>query len=57
MTTLDHHYRVYADGREFGIDYRTLEAAREAKARYARYFPHVRYYIRRIVGPALALVR
>ena len=40
-------YRIYADGREFGIDYPTLERAREVKAQYAQHFPRVRYYIRR----------
>lgn len=49
------HWRVYGDGREFGRDYPTLEAARQAKARYAANFPHVRYVIRRHRGPALAL--
>ncbi len=41
-------YRVYADGREFGIDYATLADARRAKAAYAPDFPHVKYYIRKV---------
>jgi len=49
-------YRIYlrvgpdADGkfwgREFGIDYPTLEKAREVKADYAADFPSARYFIR-----------
>lgn len=40
-------YRIYADGREFGIDYPSLRSARAAKAAYQKYFPRVRYYIRK----------
>lgn len=32
--------------RAFGIDYPTLERAREVKASYATNFPHLRYFIR-----------
>lgn len=41
-------YRIYADGIEFGIDYRSLERAREVKRSYQQEFPKVRYYIRRV---------
>ncbi len=41
-------YRIYADGREFGIDYKHLERARTAKAIFAAHFPHVHYYIRKV---------
>lgn len=47
-------YRVYADGREFGIDYPTLAAARTDKARYAEHFPHVHYYIRKVRKPRIS---
>lgn len=41
------HWRIYADGREFGIDYATLEEAQEVKSLYARTFTHTNYYIRK----------
>lgn len=41
-------------GREFGVDYDTLDEARRVRERYARFWPHVRYIIRRRRGPALA---
>ena len=41
-------YRVYANGREFGVDYPTLAAALKAKAAYDAHFPKIRYYIRKI---------
>ena len=50
------HWRVYAEGREFGIDFVTLTAARRAMDTYQRNFPHVHYYIRCHPGPALALM-
>lgn len=40
-------YQVWADGREFGIDYATLDDARRAKAVFVAHWPHVRYYIRK----------
>lgn len=49
------HWRVYGDGREYGRDYPTLESARDARARYSEYYPHVRYVIRRHRGPASAV--
>lgn len=48
------HWRVYGDGREFGIDYPTLRAAQAAKALYASHFPWCRYTIRKHRGPVLA---
>ena len=39
-------YRIYANGHEFGADYRTLEAARAVIAKYRAYFPEVNYFIR-----------
>lgn len=39
-------WRVYCDGREFGIDYATLDAARAAKRAYEPRFPRRRYTIR-----------
>jgi hypothetical protein len=41
-------YRVYCNGRDFGIDYANLETARAARAIYARYWPKLRYYIRKV---------
>ncbi len=41
-------YRVYADGRELGIDYATLDEAQQVRDEYAADFPHVRYYIRKV---------
>ena len=42
-------WRVYLEGgSEFGIDYPTLERAREVKSQYASNFPHCRYYIRAV---------
>lgn len=41
-------YRIYADGREFGIDYASLASARRIKAEYAAEFPLIRYYIRKV---------
>ena len=40
-------YRIYCDGREFGIDYATLEQARAVKLAYSHHFPRCRYYIRK----------
>ena len=42
-------YCVYANGQEFGIDYPTLEAARVVKAAYAPHWPHIKYYIRKVL--------
>lgn len=50
------HWRVYCNGREFGIDYPTLHDAQEAKERYRSHFPHHNYYIRRHNGSPLAMV-
>jgi hypothetical protein len=48
-------YRIYCGSRsygrlEFGIDFPTLDAARECKARYAQYFPYLHYYIRKVTA-------
>jgi len=40
-------YRVYCEGKEFGLDF-TLEKAREIKKTFKIYFPNRKYYIRRI---------
>lgn len=40
-------WRVYHAGRDFGIDYLSLAAAREAKAAYAAHFIGP-YYIRAV---------
>lgn len=41
-------YRVYCDGREFGLGYATLALARIAKRRFAAAWPRHRYYIRKV---------
>ena len=40
-------YRVYCEGREFGIDYSRAEAFRTAW-NYRRSFPSLAYYARKI---------
>lgn len=42
-------YRVYCNGREFGVDYPDRKSAQQAAAAYRDHFPHSRYYIRKIV--------
>ena len=41
-------YRIYADGREFGIDFHTLADARAVKLTFAKCFPRCRYHIRKV---------
>lgn len=41
-------YRIYADRREFGLDYTTLAEARHVKNAFAKHFPKVKYYIRKM---------
>ena len=43
-------YRVYGDGREFGLDYPNLAEARRVKELYAAEWPRTRYYIRAVNG-------
>lgn len=45
-------YRIYCDGREFGIDYPTLIDAQRVKRVYQRHFPRCRYCIRKIPDSA-----
>ena len=40
-------YRVYADGKEFGMDFQTLTKAREILGAYKESFPGIRYSIHR----------
>lgn len=55
-----HHWVIWAYpqgsevGREFGVDYRSLEEAQQARRAYAAYWPNTRYIVRRRKGPALA---
>ena len=39
-------FRIYADGREFGIDYETVDAAAAVALEYSRNFPTVTYELR-----------
>ena len=41
-------YRIFCNGREFGIDYATLADARRVKAAYASQWPTLAYYIRKV---------
>lgn len=41
-------FRVYADGREFGIDYGTRQEAKNVASAFQRHHPAVRYTVRAI---------
>jgi hypothetical protein len=40
-------WRAYASGREFGKDYPSKEAAKEATSKYKKNFPKEKYYVRK----------
>jgi hypothetical protein len=42
-----HVWRLWCNGREFGIDFPSLQAARKTKLEFQRHFPRARYYISR----------
>jgi hypothetical protein len=47
MPHMSRCWRLWCDGREFGIDFPSLESAQATKLEFQRQFPKARYYIRR----------